>query len=158
MQQISPLAEDKPYTFRPYLLEDIPFIQNSWGNSYYPGVNGNTLLTPDEFHKRHRPIRDQILHRPNIAIIVCCAHDDPNLIIGYSIVEKPDCPGLILHYVYVKQAFKNEGIAKHLLKTSCNDRPVMYTHQTIIINKIVQKYKARAREDLERFFFCPHMI
>lgn len=151
--------DDKPYSFRPYLIDDIPFIQSSWGNSYYEGVNGHKLILAEEFHAHHRPIRDRILNKPNIAIIVCASKEDPSLIIGYSIVEKPpQSRGLILHYLYVKQAFKKEKIASHLLEMSCKDRPVLFTHSTIIAGKIMSKLKAKGRQDLDRFLFTPHLI
>ncbi len=156
--EVAPL-DDKPYIFRPYLLNDIPFIQSSWGNSYFSGVNGHGILLPEDFHSHHRPIRDKILSKSNIAIIVCCSKDDQGLIIGYSIVEKPHSPGLILHYIYVKQAFKKEGIAKHLIKMSLSERPVLYTHATTIVHKIMSKYKARGKAEVfDRFLFTPHLI
>lgn len=150
---------EAPYTFRPHTKDDLNFIQNSWGKSYAEGVNGNRLITSKEFHSYHRPIREKILNRPNIAIIVCCSKDSEDLIIGYSIVEKPrESRGLILHYLYVKSAFKQEGIAKQLIKKSCVDRPILYTHSTTLAGKIIHRYKARQRQDLERFLFTPHLI
>lgn len=149
--------QDTPYTFRPYVRDDIPFIQNSWGRSYYTGGYGNTLLSLNEFHAHHRPIREQILEKPNIAIIVCCSKQESTLIIGYVIVEKPEeSPGMILHYLYVKQDFKSEGIGKELLFKAIDQRPVLYTHKTIVAGKILSKFKDS--NDLDRFIYCPHLI
>lgn len=149
---------DPAYFFRPYKHSDINFIHNSWGLSYFQGGGNYVLLTPQEFHEFHRPIRDKILNSPRVAIIVACAKEDPELIIGYSIVEKPkESNGLILHYVYTKQAFKREGIATELIKRSCVERPILYTHSTIIAGKIINKFKALGRKELERFLFCPHL-
>lgn len=152
-------AEEVPYIFRPYTKDDIPFIQSSWGNSYYDGVNGHKLLTPEEFHDHHRPIRETILNRSSVAVIVCVSRTDENLIIGYVIVEKPTISrGLILHYIYVKQAFKGERIASELLKRAVKERPVLFTHSTIASGRIISKYKATNRVDLHRFLAAPHLI
>lgn len=152
-------AEEKPYLFRPYVLSDIPFIQSSWGTSYHDGVNGHKLITPEEFHSYHRPIREKILNKPNIAVIVCASKDDNDLIIGYSIVEKPkESHGVLLHYLYVKQAFKGQQIATELLAKSISEKPVLYTHSTIAAGRIIYKYKLKGKEEFERFLFCPHLI
>lgn len=149
--------DEKPYRFRPHKIDDLNFIQSSWGSSYYSGHNGNQILRPDEFHAHHRPIREKILNKPNIAIIVCCANEDEDQILGYSIVEKPEAPCLILHYIYMKNIYKSEKLGWQLLRMSCPDRPVLFTHSTITAGKIINKLKARGREDLERFLFCPHL-
>ena len=152
-------VELKPYTFRSYELTDIPFIQSSWGNSYYEGVNGHKLLEGQDFHKHHRPIREAILNKPNIAIIVCASTEDPDLIIGYIIVEKPESSDYsVLHYVYVKQAFKRQGIARELFKRSITKKPVMYTHETITAGRVFTKFKVKNRECLDRYFHAPHLL
>lgn len=152
------MEADKPYKFRPHVEKDLNFIQHSWAQSYYTGGNGNTILYPDIFHSYHRPIREKILLKPNIAIIVCCGSDDEDQILGYSIVEKPDSPCLILHYIYMKQLYKSEKLGSQLLKLSCPEKPVLYTHLTIAAQNIINKYKKRGREDLNRFWFTPHLI
>lgn len=158
LEAASLAKEPKAYFFRPYEPEDIPFIQSSWGYSYYGGVNGNHLLSPQDFHKRHRPIRDKILSNPKTAIIVCVAKESPGLIIGYMILEKPEnSQGIILHYIYVKHAFKGENIGQDLI-AQIKDRPVLYTHSTIQAGKIINKFKANNRTELERFLFAPHII
>lgn len=152
------VLEDKPYVFRGHREEDLNFIQSSWGSSYYSGHNGNQLLAPEEFHSYHRPIREKILAKPNVAIIVCCGLEDKDQILGYSIIEKPESPCLILHYIYMKQVYKGEKLGWQLLRMSCPQRPVLYTHSTVTAGKIINKLKSRGREDLERFLFVPHLI
>lgn len=151
------LSQDKPYYFRAYSEMDVPFIQNSWGTSYYHGLDSHKLLSSDEFHKRHRPIRERFLNNPDATIIVCCSKEDKDLIIGWIGVEKPETSrGLILHYLYVKHAFKNEGIATELLQMALPDRPVLYTHLTNQAKKILFKHKGSGR--FERFIHLPHIV
>jgi hypothetical protein len=150
----------KPYSFRPYTLDDIPFIHSSWGNSYYLGLNGHTLIKEYEFHSYHRPIRDKILNRPNIAIIVCSTIKDPDLIIAYIILEKPEASPnvMIIHYLYVKHDFKNQGIAKDLFNSSIHSRPILFTHRTNNLINLIHRFRVRSRPEIERCFFAPHLI
>lgn len=148
----------KPYSFRAYRPSDIPLIQNSWGSSYYSNAIGHPLLRPEEFHSHHRPIRERILNNPNTAVIICCSTNDEDHILGYVVVEKPKCYGMILHYIYVKEAFKSEKIARELIKRSIVEKPVLYTHFTIQAEKIMKKFKQRGKEDFEKYFYTPHII
>ena len=148
----------KPYTFRPYTPEDIPFIQSSWGKSYYLEGPGNTLFKADVFHKYHRPLREWVLNKPNATAIVCSSKDDPSFILGFSILEKPEEPVLILHYIYVKFSFRGEGIGRELFNRSIVMRPVLFTHETSKAQKIMSKNKRLEKNDFERFIHCPHIF
>lgn len=151
--------ETKPYTFRPYTLDDIPFIQSSWGKSYYQEGFGNTLFRAEEFHGFHRPLRESVLNKPNATVIVCSAKDDPNFILGFSIVEKPiNNPLLILHYIYVKYSFRGEGIGRELFEKSVVMRPVLYTHETKKSSQIMEKAHRKGKKDFERFIYSPHVF
>lgn len=150
--------DSRPYTFRPYTPDDIPFIQSSWGKSYYADGPGNTLFQAQAFHKFHRPLREAVLNKPNATAIVCSSKDDPSFILGFSIVEKPEEPLLILHYLYVKFSFRGEGIAKELFQRSLSIRPVLYTHETTKSKSIMEKYKRKGKEDFQRFIFTPHVF
>lgn len=147
-------VESKAYFFRPYIENDIPFIQSSWASSYYKGARYNELLTPEEFHLHHRPIREAFFKRGSSAVIICASIEDQDLIIGWIAVEKPkSSPGLILHYLYVKQAFKGEHIASELIGRALPTEPIMFTHLTEKAAKLMNK-------DLKRFnnyFYAPHL-
>lgn len=162
-------AEIKSYTFRPYVQDDVNFIQSSWGHSYYSGSSYKDLLAPKEFHERHRPIRDRILARPNVAIIVCVSKEYPDTILGWILVEKPPAPpdgfrGIFLHYLYVKEAFKKEHIATELIDlVATPSKLVLYTHITEqagrIMGELRMKDKASNRKDrFEHFYYEPHLI
>lgn len=145
---------ESSYTFRPYLNDDIPFIQNSWGSSYYKGANYSKYLSPEEFHKSHRPIRESLFKKPNIAIVLAVAEKDSSLILGWVAVEKPaKSPVTILHYIYVKQAFKDLGIASELLHKVTNHNSVLYTHLTDKAERLMHK----KRQKYFNYHYCPHL-
>ena len=119
----------KEIRFRPYLREDIPFIQNSWGRSYYNAVPKHRVLTPEVFHTYHRPKREKFFANPTAAVIIASPEKN-DLILGYVAVEKPpieDC--IIIHYLYVKEVFRGEGIGLELLRKVSNGT-VFFTHLT----------------------------
>lgn len=149
---------DKAYIFRPYKLDDIPFIQSSWGNSYFKGSNASKLgLNPEDFHSFHRPIRERFLQRPTAAIIVCESKTEPLTILGWIAVErlKWSQVNTILHYIYIKQAVKSEKIATELLHSVIIDpfkNTILYTHKTEKAERILKK------EHYRNFWFTPHLI
>lgn len=143
-----------PYRLRPYSQDDIPFIQSSWGSSYYGGINYRAMLGPDEFHHFHRPIRDRFFKRPDSAVIVCCAVEDPKLIMSWMAVERPNgTEMMIIHYIYTKEAFKNEGLATKLLSSLNATREIFYSHSTEKIEKIIN----RSWPKYEKLQFAPHL-
>ncbi len=153
------MSSEAAYTFRPYLPTDIPFIHSSWGASYFEGVRGHKQLNEVEFHSHHRPIREKALNNPNCAAIVCCSKNDPDHIIGWILVEKPnESPYIVLHYLYIKNTFQREGIGKELLKAALPIRPVLYTHATDKSKRIMKENWKANRADFDRFFPTPHLI
>lgn len=146
---------ESPYLFRSYKPEDLNFIQSSWGHSYYSGAGYKQFLSPEEFHYHHRPIRDKILKKNSIAIIVCCAKEDPDTILAWIMVEKPQrTNAMIFHYIYVKQAFKSEKLANELIKRSNLNGLVMMTHMTEKAARIIRKKYER----FEQYYLIPHLI
>ena len=124
------------FKLRPYKESDLNFIRNSWAKSYYKGAEYVDFLSPNEFNEKHRPIREEILNRPNIALVVACSANEQDLILGWILVEKPS-RGTTLHYLYVKEAFKKEGVFDELLEKTLKDPPVMVTHMTDRASKII---------------------
>lgn len=148
-------VETKPYTFRPYVQEDVNFIQSSWGNSYWQGNNNKPFLSSNEFHSFHRPIRTRILQKPSATAIICVLEKDPNAILGWVLVEKLDSSdALILHYLYVKEAVKREGIATELIKRALPTDAVIFTHLTEVGREIRQKRASVCWN----WKFIPHLV
>lgn len=110
-------------------------------------------MSPDTFHFYHRPIRDRILEKENVAIIVCSATSDPDQIIGWILVETLHATDkLIVHYVYVKQLYKCEKIASELFGRAVKSRPVFFSHLTDKALRILSK---KSKGD---FYYAPHLI
>jgi hypothetical protein len=130
------------HKLRSYRTTDIPFIQNSWASSYYKGAEYDKLMSPQEFNDQHRPVREFLLRQPTVTAIVACDQNDHDLILGWALIERPlKIKGLFLHYIYIKEAFKNEGLAKDLIEKSLPEPPIMVTHMTDKARKIIKAKK-----------------
>lgn len=59
--------------------------------------------------------------------------------------------GLVLHYLYVKQAFKGEGIASELF------RSVLKLKEPLIVSHLTNKAKKLLETKNINYFFAPHL-
>lgn len=134
--------EATAYAFRPYIKADINFIKSSWSKSYYRGASFDKILDVDEFNVLHRPIMARILNRPNATTIIACSKEDPNIIIGWILVEKTKEINPVIHYVYVKEVIQSEGLAKALVKSAIpkNENKIFYTHRTEKASRIIRNH------------------
>lgn len=131
--------------FRPYKESDLNFIRSSWSSSYYRGADYTKFMSPKEFNDQHRPIRDELLLSPNVAIIIACNPNDEDLILGWILVETKE-DQFILHYLYVKEVFRREGLGRELVRKAINDNKVQVTHMTGRAQKIIRSFKAKYKD------------
>jgi hypothetical protein len=108
---------------------DFNFIISTWLKSYYDLMTGQK---PPKFvyFKAHEKIIKEVLLAKDGFII--CNDEDHDQIMGYIITN-----GKVLHYVYVKNLFRNLGFAKILLASKKLDT---YTHHTSYIRKLKLSY------------------
>ena len=109
------------WTFRPAVGKDIPFIYATMLNSLRVDSVIGSSTRKSVFYNEYNPILDNILL--NARVTVACLPDDSNVILGYAIHD-----GNLLHYVYIKEAFRLQGIAKDLYQHI--GQPNIITHET----------------------------
>lgn len=113
-------------TIRPGNADDKNFIYATWLRSLYYGSQMRKI-EQGAFFKAYPAVLDLLLKKP-ATVLVACLNEDPNVILGYAILE-PE----VLHWVYVKEAWRKQGIAKSLIGSSVlNSR----THDTDMVDKI----------------------
>lgn len=140
------------YIFRGHTKEDIPFIHSSWWNSYHDGTNWKRTHDLYEFDKVHRPIREAILDRHTTKVSVCVSKDNPSLIIGWVAFEEDKAwKYTVLHYMYVKEAFKGLRLASQLVDEMKSPGLILYTHVTEKADRILKNKK------LDNFSFTPRL-
>jgi hypothetical protein len=104
---------------------DVPFIFNSWLKSYRNSSACRSVTNPVYFAFQHRLIEDLLQHS---FVKVVHAASDSNQLLGYIVYGEQE--GIkIIHYVYVKHAFRNMGMCKMMLQDS-GVVGGFYTHET----------------------------
>lgn len=119
---------------------DISFIYATWLNSYYSDSHyayynndqARNCVRKTIYFESYRQIIDHILLDAKVK--VACKQDDEDVIFGYLVHE----PKLI-HYCFVKDAFRGLGVAKSLLESADNAFEFECTHLT----KRLQPYLRR---------------
>lgn len=124
--------------YRPYSESDIPFIRSSWANSYYKGCTNHKDIDPQEFHRMHRLLIDRFFERSNGTVVVVHFENEPDIIMGWIAVEIISTH-MIIHYVYIKNSFKQMGILDNLIKrVNSKNKPIIITHLTDKARRIIQ--------------------
>lgn len=119
---------------------DDSFIFATWLRSYRHSSQFAKRITNEVYFKRHHKVIERILERTGVTALVAVLPDDPTIILGYLIGEQfQHMP--VIHFVYVKQAFRNNGIAQALFNEA-NFSPdhCAYSHRTYELDWIEQKF------------------
>lgn len=90
---------------------DEGLVYHSWSNSYREAVQHRWGDIPlYSYYKRMRASIDALLAR-GAEVKIACDPDDQNLIMGWACAEPP-----ALHYVYVKEVYRRQGIGASLVR------------------------------------------
>ncbi len=101
-----------PISIRLAVVDDLAFFYSAALQSYFYSSRATHGLLPETFYKEHKRLLAKILQAPKAMMAIACLDDDPRVIVGFILAEPL---ADILHYVYVKQAFRRFGVAKRLL-------------------------------------------
>lgn len=93
-------------------------------------------VTNTVFFNEYRQILDRVLE--DSTTNVACLKDDPSVILGYITFE----PGNIIHYCFIKEAFRGFKIAKSLVLSAVTDVKAKFTitHMTKNIESLDKIY------------------
>lgn len=92
---------------------ELPFLFNSWTLSFR-GANDQTRALPkDPYCRLQRDVIDSILERYPLVLVARSARH-PDVIYGWICAE-PSEPGIVVHYTYVKSAYRQARVASRLL-------------------------------------------
>jgi len=120
--------------------EDRPLIYATWLRSYKHGAAFPRHIPDETFFEAHHNVVEALLDRSTV--LVAHPPDDPEVILGWSVVEtllpEADEPSpIVVHYVYVKPAFRRAGVARRLLaqvgRAAADGAAVWYSHETYLL-------------------------
>lgn len=121
---------------------DRPFVVESWLSSYRT-AHAAGLIAMDDWHDVMLRQVERVLARPGCETHVAChpGEDLPGAdLYGWIATEPEPEPGLgpLVHYCYVKVAYRRMGIARGLLSAAGVDRqrPWVYTCKTGVVSSL----------------------
>ena len=97
---------------RDYLESDKNFIFSTVLRGLYYDDSWFSEIPKNIFMENYHPIVEAMLASPRNHVRVACLKDDPEVILGYSILSRD---GTRCHFVFVKAAWRKVGIAKSLI-------------------------------------------
>lgn len=121
------------YDIRPFRDNDKSFILATFLRGLYYGDSWFSLIPKSIFMDNYKHVIEAVVHSPKTLIGVACLKEDSDVIIGYSIMSM-DCK--TIHWVYVKSAWRKQGIARSLLPQS----PDTVTHLSALGKSLMLKF------------------
>ena len=121
------------YQIRDMVDTDKPFILATMLRGIYYGNSWFSKIPKDVFMDNYKNVISNILSNPKNYVKVACLPEDPDVILGYSILS-PTMKRIA--WVYVKNSWRKRGIGKSLLPqfpTSC-------LHLTALGESLMSKY------------------
>lgn len=103
---------DLPVLARGLTARDIPYVRNSWLKNYrHRGYHVRGVPSPTYFD-RHGKLVTNLAARA--AVVILCDPEAPDVIYGWICAEFLDSD-LVIHYCYVKAAFKASQVVEPAL-------------------------------------------
>jgi len=128
-----------PFTlaFRAVKTEDFNFVLSSWMKSYRD--TKRTIKNPAYFAGHQRLIAALGERR---SMIIGCDADAPEWIVGFACGQMLDDGRILVDYVYVKQPYRERGIAKALVAALgwSPGMGVVASHWNRICNSLSQRF------------------
>lgn len=118
-----------PYYIRKAHPNDIPFITNSWLKSYRGSKEVSGTPNNQYYFYQHKLIEALV---PRSIVLVVANRADSTHILGWTCAEIADT-ALLLHYMYVKDAFRKQGIGSqllHFMEEHESPPAIITTHRT----------------------------
>lgn len=115
------------YEYRPIEPDEISLVLDSWAKGWrtseYAGTVPNHLFFPT-----HREMIAGLIGR---GAKLVAAVNSKGRVAGYVCYEHKGDDTVCLHWCYVKDPFRREGLGTELVKYAVGDRPVvLYSHRT----------------------------
>lgn len=95
-------------------LSDKNFIYATWLQGLYHGNDWFKEIPQDLYFENYQKVIDRILNRDSVFLTVACLKEDQDVVLGYAVLDRKQNKN-ILHWVYVKEAWRKIGLAKDLV-------------------------------------------
>lgn len=99
------------FAIRPAAPDDMAFVIDAWLEGYWMDGPFSLVMPKSTWWPRWHRVIENILADERTRTVIACLGERPDQLMGFACSRPPD----ILHWVYVKQAFRGNGIARELL-------------------------------------------
>lgn len=125
------------FAVRPPTEKDYPFILQSWVRTYTRSQRWGPLSPRAVAGAVHTSILE-LLKQPGVTIAIATNPTNPWFIFGYVVFSHDDA-GPILHWVYVKDLYRDMGIGPDLVAHACGEAPgaLRFTYKTPAAKKVL---------------------
>lgn len=123
---------DGLYNVRDFRPGDRNFILATFLEGLYYGDSWFSLIDKESFFFHYGKVAEHLVNSPNVAIKVACLPDDPDAIIGYSMLSSDF---LTIHWTHIKKRWRGHGVMRSLLP----QYPATITHLNSLGLKLKQK-------------------
>lgn len=103
----------------------------TWLRGLYYGNTWFREIDKDVFMDKYHQAITIVLKKPTTEVKVAVLKDDPEVILGYSVLDQ-GYTNTVLHWVFVKEAWRKMGIATSLIPTNSDT----CTHLTVVGRKL----------------------
>lgn len=115
---------------------DKDFLYNSWLKSYKHNSYFAKRIRNSIFFPNHERIINHLISKPTVKVFITCPKNDEDTILGYLVCDT-STDDHVIHFVFVKDAFRRMGIMKEMLKeASINTKRIVFTHWTMPVDEI----------------------
>jgi GNAT superfamily N-acetyltransferase len=121
------------YQVRDMVESDKAFIYSTILHGLYYGDSWFSQIPKDIFMNNYKNIISAIIDNPKNFVKVACLPEDPDVILGYSIIS-PTMKRIA--WVYVKEKWRRRGIGRYLLPQF----PASCLHLNELGRKLMNKY------------------
>jgi len=129
---------------------DEAFLYSTWIKGYRDSGAVRAVPTPVyNIGQRNRIVK--IMKDINTSVLVAADDETPELIYGYAVITN----GNILQYIYVKNKYRRNGIAKALLASLNWNEPIFYTHKP---SEIWCESKIKSDTNLLNLVYNPYLL
>ncbi len=125
---------DGLYNIRPATDDDRNFILKSFLLGVYYGDTWFSKIPKRLFMDNYKIVIETLFNKYKNSIRIACLTEDPTVILGYSVLNPTES---VLYFVYVKQAWRERGIARSLVPETVT----AVTHLTSLGETLIQKFK-----------------
>lgn len=111
---------------------DDNLILSTFLRGMYYGESWFSLIPKNIFMSNYKKVAEFLVKGDKTIIRIACLPDDENVILGYSITN---LDSTVLHYVFVKTAWRKKGIARSLIP----NKLVAVSHLTNLGKELLTK-------------------